>query len=69
MFAYAIASLSTAAVGAAYDQHLWVSFKRAYFSLNELDDLFALKSMPTGFFNVELLGHAKLAQVVTSSSW
>ncbi|TGO08864.1 hypothetical protein BTUL_0188g00130 [Botrytis tulipae] len=41
MFAYAPASLFAAAIGAAYDQHLWTSLKHYSFSLNGLDDLFA----------------------------
>ncbi|TGO45438.1 hypothetical protein BCON_0391g00020 [Botryotinia convoluta] len=69
IFAYATASLSAAAIGAAYEQHLWTLFKQDSFSLSGFDDLFALKSTPTSFFNVELLAHAKLAVLLALCFW
>ncbi|KAF7907999.1 hypothetical protein EAE99_011746 [Botrytis elliptica] len=66
IFAYATSSLFAAAIGAAYDQHLWTLFKQDSFSLNGLDDLLALKSTPSGSFNVEVLAPAKLAVLSAS---
>ncbi|TEY87400.1 hypothetical protein BOTCAL_0002g00060 [Botryotinia calthae] len=64
-------------MGAIYDQHSLTLFKRDSFSLfkldsfsfNGLDNLFALKSTPTGFFNVELLAHAKLVVPLALYFW
>lgn len=68
VLAYAVVSLFATTVGAAYDQYFWKLFKRNSYSLNGLDDLFALKSMPTDFLNVELLGQAKLAVFLALSA-
>lgn len=77
IFTQAAASLLTAAMGAIYDQHSLTLLKRDSFSLfkldsisfNGLDNLFALKSTPTGFFNVELLAHAILVVLLALYSW
>ncbi|KAF7856956.1 hypothetical protein EAF04_009716 [Stromatinia cepivora] len=69
VFSFLVTSLLAASIGAAYDQYLWTLFKRKSFSVGGIDDLFSLKSVLTGFLNLELYSHAKVAVFLAACSW
>jgi hypothetical protein len=68
-FSFIVIALLKTAIGEAYNQYIWTLVRRRAYSLGCLDKLFALTSDPLGFFNWELLRHAKFGLVLALSVW
>jgi hypothetical protein len=68
-FSFLVVVLLRAVTVSAYQQYIWVLFKRKPLELGTLDKFFALTSDPVGFFSMLLMKEAKLAIVVALICW
>lgn len=67
-FAFLCKASLVGSVGVAYTQRLWVTVKKRYLSLQNLDDAFSLTTDPFSFFSGVLIS-AKLLCLLAACMW
>jgi hypothetical protein len=68
-FAYLVVHFLGAAIVAAYSQYIWSIVRKRGYTLEALDNLFAMTSDPRAFFNWEVLKHGRFAVLLALMTW
>lgn len=68
-FAFATKICLASAVTLAFQQQIWISFRKKYLKISTLDAMFQATSDPFSFANIEFISKSKLGAVLAAVIW
>jgi hypothetical protein len=68
-FAFATKTCLAAAVTFAYQQQIWISFRKKYLKISTLDAMLQATNDPFSFTNIEFISKSKLGAVLAAVIW
>jgi hypothetical protein len=68
-FAYLVVHFLGAAIVVAYSQYVWSLVRQRGYTMEGLDNLFAMTSDPRAFFNWEVVKHGRFAVLLALMTW